>query len=107
MKKLGMFVVGLCLISSFSQAACVLGRFCADDTGASVNGNAFNGNGYVFPVVSSTTIQTIANPVPGDIVVCKSCANAVTTYAVCIATSTVGNPGGFTLLMSSATVACL
>ncbi len=104
MKKLMLFSVILSLSASFSQAACVLGRFCADDTGAAINGQVMNGNGWVLPVLSSTSIQAIGTPIIGDVVVCNSCANTPTQYAVCVATSTTGTNSY--IVVATSTTAC-
>jgi len=100
MKKL-MFAIGLGLISSSLYAAC-MGPFCYDDTGASIGGLQYNGNGQGLPVVSSTTVNTYAPPTVGIEVWCNTtCTNANGGKGqLCIST---GTAAGAFIVLSSAT----
>lgn len=101
MKKI-MFAIGLGLISSLANAACV-GPFCFDDTGSSVNGLPFNGNGNAIPQVSSATVATLAANSKGQFLWCTTCLKANNGTGVpCYSTSTV--VGGYVLLSTQTTV---
>ena len=91
-------VVGL--LSGSVYAAC-MGPFCYDDTGASVNGLSMNGNGWVMPTASSSTIASIV-PVVGQYILCTSCTGNSANpsgRAVCYSTGTAA--GSFVIAVST------
>lgn len=89
MKKLLVAVGVLGLLSSSLYAACT-GPFCYDDSGTSIGGYSYTGNGIDIPVVSSATLNGISGHPKGRTVICNNCTVAVTPgYAICTATSTV------------------
>lgn len=86
MKRL-MYVIGIGLMTGSLWAACT-GPFCYDDTGASIAGFPYNGNGMGVPVVSSTTLNTIT-PYVGQFAICNTCTGfAKTVYVPCVSTGT-------------------
>lgn len=103
MKKL-FLAVGLGLISGSLWASCT-GPFCYDDTGASVNGNLMDGNGYVIPTQTKATILAASPKVKGQVVMCSDCAFAQT---LCISTSAIASPATnqYVILVSTLNGAC-
>lgn len=103
MKKL-LVILGLGLISGSLYAACT-GPFCYDDTGASVNGNLMDGNGYVMPSATKAVILAAAPKAKGQLVMCTDCAFAQT---ICISTSALASPATnqYVVLVSTVNGAC-
>lgn len=101
MKKL-LVAVGLGLISGSLYAAC-MGPFCYDDTGASIGGLSFDGNGNTVPSLSSATIAGLTPKGKGQLVFCTSCVSGNSQVgALCVSTSTTAGGNDF-LLLSTAT----
>ncbi len=99
MKKL-MFAIGLVLIASGAYAAC-MGPFCYDDTGASIGGYSFDGNGLVIPSLSSTTIVGLTPKAVGQLVYCNSCTTNGGTAGKVICYSTGTAVGAFVVNAST------
>ncbi len=87
MKKM-LFVLGLSLLAASIVGAACYGPFCYDDTGASVNGLAMNGNGNGVPSLtiaqSSTTIPTAK----GQMIYCSNCFGGGNAGTLCVSTAT-------------------
>ncbi len=102
MKKL-MFAIGLGLLSGSLYAAC-MGPYCYDDTGASIGGLSFDGNGNTVPNASSTTIAGITPKAVGQMIMCTSCTgnNASGGKVLCVSTAAV--VGSFTIVSSTSPI---
>ncbi len=87
MKKL-ILALGLGLMTGTLYAACV-GPFCWDDSGISIGGNLYDGNGLVLPSNTKANILAAAPKAKGQLVMCTDCAFAQT---VCISTSSLASP---------------
>ena len=89
MKKLMLCLLSVGLLAGSVKAACVLGKFCADDTGVSVAGNLINGRGVVPPSATKATILATQPDAVGQMILCSDCAFAQT---ICISTSALSSP---------------
>lgn len=82
MKKM-LILLGVGLIAGTLHAAC-FGPFCYDDSGFSIGGVAYDGNGMNTPVLTKAQILAAQPKAVGQMVRCSDCAFAQT---VCISTS--------------------
>lgn len=83
-----LMAIGLGLISGSLYAACS-GPFCYDDTGASIGGNLYDGNGATMPAATKAVILAAAPKAVGQLVRCSDCASAST---ICISSSALASP---------------
>lgn len=101
MKRLVMAAMAA-MLSGTLYASC-MGPFCWDDTGASIGGLSYDGNGSTLPSLSSTTIAGLTPKAVGQTVYCNSCTgNNVPGKVICYSTATV--VGSFVMNVSSTPV---